>query len=256
MIVLVPGFLQEPEDLDALAQALEARGLATERRDLVALTHGTDAEGAAARLAATLVEGTILVGYSMGARLSLLAAASAPDLSGLVLLSGSPGLEEPRARKARTALDEERAALLGVDPGRFVRTWGALPMFAPLRKTPAFAPLQERRRLRLTAPRAEAWAHTLRTLSPGGMPSLWPSLSRLDVPTLFVAGALDPVYADIAARAAARAPDATHAVVPAAGHALPLEAPETTADLILAHAGRLLATRPAESPERAKEQPA
>ena len=238
MIVLVPGFLQAPDDLAPLGEALVGLGLPESRVDLLELTSGSTWSEAARRLServSSSIAPVFLVGYSMGARLALAVATCAPSqLAGLVLLSGSPGLEDESARSARRALDEERAQALLRDAEGFLSSWEQLPMFAPFRATPAFRALAKERRLHIRDERAAAWVHVLRALSPGAMPSLWPSLGALEVPTLLLAGALDEAYVDIAARARALLPNSRVGVLPGVGHVLPLEAPDEVARRIAA----------------------
>lgn len=252
MIALVPGFLQSPEDLSELAAALEARDVGAVRLDLLELARGRNAEDAARRLLDALPgPDAVLVGYSMGARLCLAAALAAPRrIRGLVLLSGSPGLVDDAARRERRALDEERACTLERDPEAFVSSWGALPLFAPLRATPAFERLQARRRTLIRGPRATAWASVLRALGPGAMPSLWPSLPRLDVPVLLLSGALDEAYVQHAQRAAALLSRPCVDVVDGVGHALPLEAPDAVADRLRAFVASLAPTPTAQMEDR------
>lgn len=67
--------------------------------------------GAAVNLAVGLgYDDVILVGYSMGARVAMAAAAAAPELVGrLVLLAGNPGLEGEAERRQRAAVDAQLA---------------------------------------------------------------------------------------------------------------------------------------------------
>jgi pimeloyl-ACP methyl ester carboxylesterase len=57
-------------------------------------------------------------------------------------------------------------------------------------------------------------------------------LSRLDVPTLLVVGALDAKYVALGERMAAALPRARLAVVPGAGHAVHLERPDAFGALV------------------------
>jgi pimeloyl-ACP methyl ester carboxylesterase len=73
----------------------------------------------------------------------------------------------------------------------------------------------------------------LRSAGQGACPPLWHRLGELECPLLAIAGEADERYARAAERMAAAAPAGAAAVVPGAGHAPQLEAPEATARLLL-----------------------
>lgn len=170
-----------------------------------------------------------LLGYSLGGRLALAAALdprTAGRVSGLCLLSASPGLPGEEARAARRLLDAERARRLreeGLKP--FLRDWYSLPLFAPLAEAAGIEALA----LRRGGGDAEALATAIESLSPGRMPDLRPRLAGLGAPLLALAGERDRAYADDASRLAAAAPGGRFRLLPGAGHALLLEAPAEAA---------------------------
>jgi 2-succinyl-6-hydroxy-2,4-cyclohexadiene-1-carboxylate synthase len=162
------------------------------------------------------------VGYSMGARLCLHLALSNPELvAGLVLIGGTPGIEDATERAARAEQDRATAARvreLGVDA--FVDEWLAQPMFAGL---PAAARDVEQRRENT----AEGLAASLEQAGTGAQDSRWADLPRLAMPVLAVAGADDAKFARIAERMVdVIGPTATLALVPGAGHTAHLERPD------------------------------
>lgn len=260
MIAWLPGFLQAPEDLAPLTDAYgegtaskpRARVLDWRRVAAISAERAAGARGpaalahvGAAALRECLGEATVWVGYSLGARAALTAAladapapADAPagvagsPLRALVLVSGSAGLSDAQEREARRALDGQRADALRRDPAAFIDAWGALDLFAPLRAHAAYPRLQAQRRARADADWARDWGAILRDWSPGELPCLRPHLSRLALPTLCVAGALDPPYVAHAKAMAEALPRGRFACVPAAGHALPLESPAMLAGVI------------------------
>lgn len=168
------------------------------------------------------------VGYSMGGRMALVAAASANtgDIERLVLIGATAGLDDPERRAARRAADDrlaDRLAGIGVD--RFLDEWLANPLFATL------PPDAAGRRHR--APNtAEGLAHSLRSYGTGAMTPLWSHLADVTVPMLLLAGELDTKFTDIGERMCERLPDATFVVVPGAGHAAHAEAPEPVSEII------------------------
>jgi 2-succinyl-6-hydroxy-2,4-cyclohexadiene-1-carboxylate synthase len=155
----------------------------------------------------------------MGGRLCLHLALAQPELvERLVLVSASPGIEDPGQRAARRASDgalAQRVEAEGV--AAFVDWWLAQSLFATL---PASAAGREER----LANTAEGLAGSLRLAGAGSQAPLWDRLSELAMPALVVAGDLDATYVDIGRRMAARIGDNAELVlIPGAGHACHLE---------------------------------
>jgi 2-succinyl-6-hydroxy-2,4-cyclohexadiene-1-carboxylate synthase len=184
----------------------------------------------AAELLVRTTGDAVLVGYSMGARLSLTAALGHPQQVGaLVLIGGTAGIEDPAERAARRREDEGRAARLEqVGLGAFLAEWLSMPMFAGLPKWARFD--DERRRNTV-----EGLAASLRRAGTGSMTPLWDRLGELRCPVLCLTGAHDERYGGLAERlVAAVGGPAEHVVVHAAGHAAHLEQPAAAAEAVLA----------------------
>ena len=192
-----------------------------------------------------------LVGYSLGARLALGAAAGDPGCGGgggvVCVSGGSPGLAPGRGgRPGRAARDASLAAALlragdcgagaeGAGLGAWVRAWYGGPLWAPLRArlgAAGTAALAARRARALGADPAGP-AHALAAWSPGRASHLPPpAIAALAArggptgPVLFITGGLDGRAAG-AASAVGAAGDADVGVVtvPGVGHALLSEAP-------------------------------
>lgn len=231
-LVLVHGFTQNARCWGRLLPRLAAN------RQVVAVD--APGHGGSAGLALGLWEGAaalgatggraVYAGYSMGGRLCLHLALARPELvRALVLIGASPGIEDPGARTRRRAADialAEHLEAVGLE--RFVDEWLSQPLFASL--PPGDAAREER----LTNT-AGGLASSLRLAGAGVQEPLWGRLGELGMPVLVVAGARDATYADIARRTAtAVGPNATLALIPGAGHAVPLEQPEVLADRLLA----------------------
>jgi len=178
-----------------------------------------------------------LCGYSMGGRLALHAALRMPErVQRLVLIGASPGIADPRRRRARARADERLAGEIEAAPiAAVAERWAATPVLAgqprPVREA------ARRDRLRSTP---AGLAQALRGLGTGALPSLWGRLGELAMPVLVVVGERDVKFADIGRRMAAQARDARLVIVPGAGHAVHLEAPGQVAELL---AGVLSTTR-------------
>ena len=160
----------------------------------------------------------VLVGYSMGARMALHTALSRPDrVTGLVLVSGTPGIEDEGERSARRKSDEalaDRIETIGVPA--FIDEWLANPMFAGLTAEMAMRPA----RLSNTA---EGLAGSLRNCGTGTQENLWPRLRELTMPVLVVCGADDAKFAAIASRMNGDVAGSELVSVPDAGHTVHLE---------------------------------
>jgi 2-succinyl-6-hydroxy-2,4-cyclohexadiene-1-carboxylate synthase len=183
-------------------------------------------DAVAAYLAALAPRRFVLGGYSMGGRLALDFALRHPArVERLVLLGASPGLADPDERQARRAADEalaERILADGVEA--FAEAWGRQPLFAGQPR--GVADLARAERLRQSA---DGLAAALRGLGTGVMAPLWDRLGELAMPVALLAGERDAKFRAIAERMAASIPHARLHVVPGAGHAAHLEAPDAVA---------------------------
>lgn len=232
--VFLHGFTQTHHHWHATAHLLARRVDATATLAFVDLPgHGLavdDVDGGIDTIGSRLVglagRGTY-VGYSMGGRIALAAAATgAPGIERLILVGATPGIEDPHERAERARLDGERAQQVervGVDA--FLDEWLAMPMFARLPSDEAG--LAHRRRNT-----AAGLAHSLREYGTGAQTPLWDALARIDVPVLVLAGELDTKFSEIGLRMAAALPRARFATVPGAGHAAHTERPDATVALI------------------------
>jgi 2-succinyl-6-hydroxy-2,4-cyclohexadiene-1-carboxylate synthase len=175
-----------------------------------------------------------VLGYSMGARIALRLAIAHPEaVSGLILESPSAGIADPLARAKRRAEDAALAADLERDGiVSFVDRWERQAVFAShAQLDPQVAGRQ--RALRL-ANDPGALAASLRAAGQGAMEPLQGRLAGLSVPTLVLAGALDPTGRDRAVLVAAAISRARVEVVDGAGHAPHLERPDPFRRIVLA----------------------
>ena len=170
-----------------------------------------------------------LAGYSMGGRVALHLALAQPELvRRLFLVSTTAGLEDPAERDARRQADDDLAdGIEGAGLEAFARSWAAQPLFAD-QPAEAVAAAQ-RDRLRNTA---EGLAASLRGMGTGAMTPVWNRLHELTMPATVVVGERDPKFRELGERLVAALPDAELVVIPGAGHAVHLEAPEALARTI------------------------
>lgn len=168
----------------------------------------------------------VLVGYSLGARLALSLALRHPgELRAVVLVGGTPGIEDEGERAARAEADDALAASVAREGlEAFVERWEALPLFATQREVAPEA-LAGQRAWR-TAHRPEAIAWALSTLSTGRMPPLWEALAGAPFAVHAVTGERDEKFTRIAEEMVRRGGGrVVHHRVEGAGHNVVLEAP-------------------------------
>ncbi|XP_018715157.2 protein PHYLLO, chloroplastic isoform X4 [Eucalyptus grandis] len=193
----------------------------------------------------------ILIGYSMGARISLYMTLKFTDkIKGATIISGSPGLKNASERKVRRAKDDNRAQIL-VTYGLpvFLDSWYEGELWKSLRSHPHFQKIVSSR---LRHNDVHGLAKALSDLSIGRQPSLWEDLKHSETPLLLVVGESDAKFKAIARKMfdefgcnrevwdGSGSPDSSCEIfeVPGSGHAAHLENP-----LAVARALRKFLTR-------------
>jgi 2-succinyl-6-hydroxy-2,4-cyclohexadiene-1-carboxylate synthase len=244
-VCFVHGFLGDRHDWDPVRDQLanDVRCMPLELPGHGSAGSALEIEGdtleRAADQLAVRARGMAVVGYSMGGRLALLAAARSPTaFSHLLLIGADPGIESAAARQGRARADDALAArLTTLDGGgfrQFLTEWYAAPLFGDLRRRAGFEELLLRRLAHSPASVAVA----LRALSVGRQPSLWPALLSVGQPTMYLVGSQDAKYTAVAERIRdSGAPIDVHSV-PGAAHALHREDPRAVASRLLALLGR------------------
>ena len=151
----------------------------------------------------------VLLGYSMGARLAL-EILQTRRAAKAVLISTGLTFHEPGRRE----LDETWATRFESEPWpALMEAWNAQAVFGG-RANPLKREEQDFERPRLAA--------ALRAWSPA---TLHPSLAKITVPTLWMAGEHDKKYVEAAKRAVEKLPGAELWICPDAGHRVPWEQP-------------------------------
>lgn len=223
-LTFVHGFMGDPSDWDFIASELSDYEICTPH-----LKPAADWDASVEQLIADMPERSVIVGYSMGARLSLAAALTKPEVcEGLVFVSGNPGLEDETTREKRYGGDCRIAELIDKEPRRqFLHHWYT--------QSTVFKSLEERVRNdeieRKAARSGDDWGAILRTNSVAKQPNYWPRLSEIEVPMTAIAGLLDRKYANIIARMGME-PNIETRVVPHCGHIVHREQPHVFLYLI------------------------
>lgn len=172
------------------------------------------------------IERTALLGYSMGGRTALhFALRHQERLTALVLESAAAGYAEAAERAARVKSDEELAGRIerqGLEA--FVDYWQSIPLWESQKTLPAesTAALRAQRLRNSTV----GLANSLRGMGAGAQQPVMLRLRELRLPTLFMAGALDARYAELAETMSGLVQGATLRIIEGAGHAAHLEQPD------------------------------
>jgi 2-succinyl-6-hydroxy-2,4-cyclohexadiene-1-carboxylate synthase len=167
-----------------------------------------------------------VLGYSMGGRVALHLAHAHPErVNALILESASPGIKDAAERTQRVTSDKLLAESIERDGvQKFVEYWSKIPLFSTQARLP------ESMRVKLKQQRlqnnARGLANSLRGLGAGKQAPLWDQLSRVQMPTLLLAGELDKKFASIAQEMGALLPNADVEIVRDAGHTVHLEQTE------------------------------
>lgn len=225
-VIFVPGFMQRGSAWAPVAELLP------ERYPSVMLDHAAHTLDGRLREIATAAGdgGVALVGYSLGGRLSLLAALADPDLySAVVTVGAGAGIDDPAAHMSRAEADEKMAAWMEVAAiEEIVSIWERQPLFADQ----SDVLVDDQRPGRLSHEPRDL-ALLMRTAGQGVLAPFWFELGRLELPILAIAGSRDERYTRAARRIASEAPNARAEVVPHAGHAPQLQQPGDVAGLIV-----------------------
>jgi 2-succinyl-6-hydroxy-2,4-cyclohexadiene-1-carboxylate synthase len=176
---------------------------------------------------ADIAFGKVLIGYSMGARMALHAAIQHPyAMTGLVLVSGTPGIEDDFERAARVQADEELASRIeSIGTPAFLQEWIRQPLFAKSKFSNE--EIQDRSRNTPTS-----LATSLRKCGTGQQESLWSQLQEINIPVLLICGARDEKFTEIAKRMNQLIPHSRLRILDKAGHNAHLDQPEAFAQAV------------------------
>ena len=232
-VVLLHGFTHTGASWDPVVAALgeRYRVLAPDIRG-----HGSASdrvpvslEGVIDDVAASAPARFTLAGYSMGGRIALHVALALPErIERLVLVGASPGIADPAQRESRREADDRLAdEVEATTIEEFAGRWARTPVLAG--QPPEVEARVNADRLRS---RPDGLARALRGLGTGVLPSLWGRLGEIAVPAALIVGERDQKFRGIAGEMVAGLARAEIVVVPGAGHAVHLEAPDAVAGVI------------------------
>ncbi len=200
--------LSATEPHPTLAWDMRGHGQSEAPEDPALYSHEHTLEDLAALLDAAGAERAVLIGMSLGGFMSLRFRLGSPDrVAALVLVDTGPGFRRPEAREGwnawarQTADDLERRGLDALPGSREQRGAGHIHG-------------------------ARGLAHAARGMLTQEDAAVFESLEQVAVPTLVVVGAEDKQFLTAADVMQARIPGAEKVVLPGAGHAANLDAPE------------------------------
>jgi 2-succinyl-6-hydroxy-2,4-cyclohexadiene-1-carboxylate synthase len=165
-----------------------------------------------------------LYGYSMGARLALQLALHRPDLyKGLILESGTFGIEGETEQQARQALDARRSdAIMGNFKG-FLKEWTEMPLFNSSNADPELIEKTKE----IQKQQNPFWvANSLQGFGTGTMPCVRERLGELPMPVQLIVGEKDSKFLHINRQMEKEIPNSELSVVKEAGHRVHLDQPE------------------------------
>ena len=172
-----------------------------------------------------------LVGYSMGGRIALQLALAAPErVERLVLVSTTAGISDAADRELRLERDLALASEIETSSiAEFADSWLAGPLFCGDR-----AEVNAAARSEIEKNTPVGLARALRGLSVGLMEPVWARLGEVDMPTTVIAGEHDRQYVALAEQLSQSIQSSQLMIIPAAGHAIPRNAPGELAALLSA----------------------
>ena len=217
-LVLIHGFLGVPDDWCEVQTALEFPSQAIEIPNRHEWGAGLQA------ICQELDSNTVVIGYSLGARLALgcsFKLRASDRLRGLVFVSGQPGLPEPE-RDRRWQHDLEVCERLRTTPrDAFIRHWYQQDVFQSLESNQIEAIVDFRRDLDV-----DRQVDLMMAYSVARQPDYWPQLACLKLPVAVVVGELDPKYVEIGRRMSHELPNSELHAVANSGHIVHREQPE------------------------------
>ncbi|MFV2000331.1 MAG: alpha/beta fold hydrolase, partial [Acidimicrobiia bacterium] len=168
-----------------------------------------------------------LLGYSMGARIALVVAMERPEsVPALIVVSGTPGIEDAKQRNERLNSDIALGRSLRDSPvEEFLDAWTSSGITDTSHLQDSIRTSDRIARQQNTS---SGLASALAGLSQGVQPSLWSRLDELAMPVLLVHGGGDAKYSYFADRMSRSIPDCEVVRIADAGHNPLLDAPEET----------------------------
>ncbi len=171
-------------------------------------------------------EKNILLGYSMGGRLSLAFALEYLELiNGLIMESSSAGISNEQEREKRRETDLQLADMILNKPIQdFITSWMDQELFGTLKRF-SNSKIEQIKKEKYKNNRTGI-SNSLRAFSTGVMPYYGNKLKSLNIPVLLLSGQLDSKYTKINSSLQKQFSKAKHSVIKTSGHNTHLEEPQ------------------------------
>ncbi|RMD48584.1 MAG: 2-succinyl-6-hydroxy-2,4-cyclohexadiene-1-carboxylate synthase [Ignavibacteria bacterium] len=168
----------------------------------------------------------VIIGYSMGGRLALQFGIKHQDLlSGLIIESSTPGIEDINEKGKRKEWDESIARMIqerGIE--YFAEHWINLPILKDSYRN-ANLPFQSIINSKVQN-NPTGLANSIKFFGTGTMPQCWDKLNSLKIPVGIIYGERDTKYEEISRKIAGQISDSVLYPIQSAGHIAHLEKPE------------------------------
>ncbi len=171
-----------------------------------------------------------LLGYSLGGRVAMhYALKYAHELRAIILESSSLGIEDAAQKQERKKQDEKLANIIEQNSIEFFEQyWSQLELFKSQQSLSTKVKLEIKSRRLQNTP--QCLANTLRMLGQGNLPYIAEDFFKLNLPKLYICGALDEKYLSVAKDLAPQ--DIIVKTISRAGHNVHLEQPEIYYELV------------------------
>ncbi len=221
-LALIHGFLGTADDWSDIRQRLDHPAVAID------IPNAADWHAGVEAVVSQVPDSSIVVGYSMGARIALGCALKAPHrFKALVMVSGNPGLTDD-VREKRWQQDQQVCdALTQLSPEQFLRQWYRQSVFSALTDAQVESLVQEKRQLD-----KERFVELMKCYSIAKQPNYWDRLGELEMPVHLVAGQRDPKYTRICREMQRYIPDGRLHEFEEAGHIVHRECPQRFSELL------------------------
>lgn len=232
-LTFLHGFMGHPSDWNDLRSQLEGTSFSSDQSIVMGaleIEPACDWSGGLEKLALKVSCPSVLVGYSMGARLALGLAVEFPEkVNGLILISGNLGIESDDLRNQRLKHDRSLASEMeslsnSIQKKEFLKRWYQQSVFATVSDSVRHHEMNRK----LEKNDWVKWSRTLQTFSVARQPNYWQCLNSIKVPVWMIAGQKDEKYQEIAKRfwLQSRMEHSKSVIVPDSGHIVHREQPE------------------------------
>jgi 2-succinyl-6-hydroxy-2,4-cyclohexadiene-1-carboxylate synthase len=180
-------------------------------------------------------EKIVLVGYSMGARLALALSTHLKlqdKIQHMILMGANPGLEKSETEDRWHQDLEWIESLFRSKLSVFLKKWYKQKILSSFEKTSPDR-FDERLKAQSLLHHTFGLAYAMYAYSLAHQPNLWPKLNQIKVPTLWLNGALDLKFCEIARQATLLQDTSIAVEIQGFGHQMIFECPELVLEQIL-----------------------